>query len=348
MTGVGHIALGECSLAAVFGLPGPATAAVVEVLQAITRVACRDSVVVEVNSPEDWDAACGARQPFIALSQYPLPDLLRHPEFSLVPVICVASDPLRSVAHLLGDRLSDVGAVRSVSASLSCLLGRWPRDELDLQAQNARNLSLFLTRLAQLGGVNVRLSDIERIELQAGELAERLADICGEQQTAPLPANSLWTLAAAALPQLRDPHRGLVEATWLGPLFLLGDFPDTWMRGPVDLSGPARCVLYGPYLHLPPGHWRTRLVVGLAGHDGREPFTVEIVCGEVIARGTFCAEGSGLFEVEMEFVHRDPHVPIELRLFLDVGAIYGWLSRFEISLELREGYEVSETVSSPA
>jgi len=332
------IALDEYALAVVFGLPGPTTTAVVDVLQAIARIAREDSTVVEVDSVQDWEAASAAGKPFIAVSHYPLPDLQRHPEFRQMPAIAVSADPMRSVAHLLEEQLSDIGAVRSVSASVSCLLDKGMLDEAETRSQNARSLTLFLTRLADLSGVHIGLSDVERIEIQAGELADRLDSICAPRQTAPLPANSLWALAAAALPQRRDPCRGdrRIQAMWLGPLFLLGDIPDTWMRGPVDLSGPARCVLYGPYLHLPRGQWDARLILGLAGHDGTESFTVEIVCGDVIAKGSFSAEGSGLFEVGMEFAHRDPHMPIEFRLFLDVGAIYGWLSRFEVCLELRE------------
>lgn len=337
-----QIALDECALAVVFGPPGPTTAAVVELLQAVVRGGRKDSIVAEVDTQQDWEAACAAGNPFIAVSQYPLPDLLRDPDFSRTPAIAVTADPMHSVAHLVEEQLSDIGAVRSVSASISCLLDKWALDETEARAQNARNLVLFLTRLAEASGVNVSLADIERIELQAGQLADRLADICARKQTGPLPANnSLWALAAAALPQRRDPCRGdgRIQTMWLGPLFLLGDVPDTWMRGPVDLSGPARCVLYGPYLHLPPGHWSARLVLGLAGHDGVEAFTVEIVCGDVIAKGRFSTEGSGLFEVGMDFIHRDPHIPIEFRLFLDAGAIFGWLSRFEVCLELRERNE---------
>lgn len=338
MTRDEQIALDECALTVVLGTPGPAIAAVVEMLQAITRAARQDSVVVEVDSLQDWEAACAAGHPFIAVSQYPSPDLLRDLEFCRTPAIMVVADPMRSVAHLLEERLSDIGAVRSVSASIACLLDRWTLDETEARAQNAPGFALFLARLAESSGVNVSFSDIERIELQAGELADRLVDIGTQKQTAPLPANSLWALAAAALPRLCDPRRGdsRIQTMWLGPLFLLGDCPDTWMRGPVDLSGPARCVLYGPYLHLPPGRWSARLVLGLAGHDGTESFTVEIVCGEVIAKGSFSAQGSGLFEVRMDFTHRDPQIPIEFRLFLDAGAIYGWLSRFEVGLELCE------------
>jgi hypothetical protein len=323
--------MSEHSLAVVFGLPSAVTLAIAEMLLTIARVARQDSFVTEVDSLQGFEVACATGQPFVAVSQFPSMELLKHLDAELVPEIVISADPMRSVAHVLRDQ-SEVGAVRSVSASISCLFSKLTQHGSEIQERNAKSLAVFFKRTAALVGAECNGAHSDRIDLQAIELAERFAGMCVRQSVQQLPANSLWPLAAAALPTDFLHSGGRVEVTWPGRLFLLGDFPDTWMQGPIDISGPARCLLYGPYLHLPAGHWNVQLVIGVAGHDGRQAFVVEVVCAEVVAKGSFSIEGSGLFEIEMDFVHRDPNTPLEIRLFLDVGAIYGWVSRFEVSL----------------
>ena len=62
------------------------------------------------------------------------------------------------------------------------------------------------------------------------------------------------------------------------------------------------------------------------------PITQRKTRSETIATGRFHCDGDGAFEVCIEFMHRDPHFPLELRLFLDTGAIYGSLADFGVGL----------------
>jgi hypothetical protein len=78
----------------------------------------------------------------------------------------------------------------------------------------------------------------------------------------PPPADELATIRALALPYQQLAHgRPMGAAAWPLELFLDWDRPGCFLRGPIDLTGPARFIVCGPYLHLPIGRWRARFVL---------------------------------------------------------------------------------------
>jgi hypothetical protein len=309
--------------------------AAAEVLQTITLAAHQQCAIIEANSMLDWERICSVNRKVIAISQYPSPEFTTYIEDSGIPTILVVDSPLQSVAYLVGERQSDAIAVRAISASFSCLARKFTQNESETQSSNSRNLTEFLIRLAKIGGIEVSEAELDRVELQAIELASRFYGLAKHGVGISPQMNGACALAEVVLPRWGDLQRSGCGARveWPASTFFLGDLPDTPMWEPVDLAGPARCILYGPYLHLPSGQWKASMKVGLAGYDGGQSFMVEVVCREVIAKGRFRCDGVGLFEIQVDFVHLSPHVPIELRLFLDAGAIYGSLSCFEVSLK---------------
>jgi hypothetical protein len=311
------------------------TTIAVTVLQAMAEFALQQCAVVQTNTLDDWKNACRAGTRFVAISQYPSPDLCKRIELLAIPVIIVAGNPLQSLTHLLYERHSGANAVRAISASFSCLAHMLRQGHVEIEAANAENMTAFFVRLTELSGVNSNDLNFERAEERAAELTSEF-DIRRAGETEASLVNR--TLAKETLSQLGHLEQLGTGASigWPGSAFLLGDFPDTPMRGSFDLTGPARCVLYGPYLHLPPGYWNVSMVIGLSRYEGRQMFAVEVVCDEVVAKGCFCAHGAGLHRVDIEFLHCNPHVPVELRIFLSEGAIDGFLDRFDVSLILSE------------
>ena len=327
----------------VFGLPSSATLGAAEVLRTISRAAREDCTVQQVNSLEEWEQAVSTGAPFIALSQYPSPELRSHIEHSAVPAVMILDNPLHAMTHLGSNgQQTDVGAVRAISASFACLSDMLALSESDILLSNTRNLAGFLVRLAEISGITPKLADLQRVETQSHALATRLG-IFGQDTLSKPVSGFLSELVVAALPELRDVRNSDrdIRVVWPSSTFLKGDNPDTPMSSPVELAGPSRCVLYGPYLHLLQGHWIARLTLELEGYDGYQNFAVEVVCGDVIGKGRFHCRGVGQFEVLLNFVHRRPHIPLEFRLFLNSGAICGSLTRFDVSLQ-RSGTDALE------
>ena len=337
MTDTAHIVRDSTVLAVVFGLPGPRTRTAAAALQTIIQIARQECVSAEVNSVQDWDKACAAGRNVVVISQYPSPEICKQVARSGIPALIMVDEPLQAATLLAADLPSDIVAIRAVSASVACLGTLFGQGDEIIGQSNASNLDAFIVRVADQYDVNLSSQDLERVEFHVAELS-RLGVVFADLPDVVEPTTRLSELAMAVLPKFGNPEEeGLAASVeWPSSLFLLGDSPDTQMQGPVDLAGPARCVLYGPYMHLPSGRWSALVTLELADCFGDRPFTLEIVCGDVIAKGRFYCEGSGAFETRLDFEHRDPHVPIELRLFQDAGEISGAITGFDINLQLKD------------
>jgi hypothetical protein len=114
--------------------------------------------------------------------------------------------------------------------------------------------------------------------------------------------------------------------TWPFSVFLSGDRPNERASIMTEMTGRARHIYYGPYLHLPPGHWEGELVVGFSQDAVGSAFTLE-VCSNggstLIARARFRASRPGLFRGTFVFSLANVQDPIELRFSNDQGAIEG-------------------------
>ena len=96
-------------------------------------------------------------------------------------------------------------------------------------------------------------------------------------------------------------------------------------RGPIDLTGPARAVIYGPYLHLPVGSWIVRVEFEIDGAVSGVEAATDVVTTEVVVEKLFDMPEKGIFAYELAFGVVDPHRPIEIRLFTKRSAIEGLL-----------------------
>jgi len=107
------------------------------------------------------------------------------------------------------------------------------------------------------------------------------------------------------------------------------------IEGPVDLTGPARYLMFGPLLHLPPGRWRASIVFRVDDN-----LSGNTLMSDVVADNQICNTGegvlppSGVFSFEIDFVVRDPRLPVAVRLATRSGAIEGTLEL--LSAEVRE------------
>jgi hypothetical protein len=120
---------------------------------------------------------------------------------------------------------------------------------------------------------------------------------------------------------------------WPTKIFFSGDRLEAPAPLAADLTGGARILYYGPYLHLPAGRWTVRMIVGFSAGSRGTPFSVEVYGGNLLARAIMVAEAKGIFNASFEFTHDAPYEAIEIRLRTDRGAIEGQfaLGRVELS-----------------
>jgi len=135
-------------------------------------------------------------------------------------------------------------------------------------------------------------------------------------------AESWRTLCAAVASYV-----GLTEGQWpqqiVWPLALFHRPDGRPWRAPIDLTGPARVVLYGPYLHLPVGQWTARVEFEIDGAVSGVEASTDVVVNEVVTEKTFEMPAKGIFAYELSFRVENPHQWVEIRLFIKKSAIEG-------------------------
>jgi hypothetical protein len=120
--------------------------------------------------------------------------------------------------------------------------------------------------------------------------------------------------------------RGRRRIEWPTEMWLDAARPGQLLRGPIDMVGPARYVLYGPYFHLPAGAWIAEVVIELADNRSGNRLCADIFSGEVLGGVVMPLMASGVFVFSIPFRLIDPFLPVELRFQLLEGAIEGRLA----------------------
>jgi hypothetical protein len=67
----------------------------------------------------------------------------------------------------------------------------------------------------------------------------------------------------------------LGDLVWAPNLFIVGD-THQWLTGPIDITGRSRCLIYGPYIRLPPGRWNADVTVAFAELGGSKDFIIDV------------------------------------------------------------------------
>jgi hypothetical protein len=92
----------------------------------------------------------------------------------------------------------------------------------------------------------------------------------------------------------------------------------------IELTGPARCLIWGPYLHLPPGEWVARVEFEVRENWTGNSLQAEIYDGvDIMAIVRTNLPSEGLFSFELPFSLPVCDRRLEIRLNLMKGAIEG-------------------------
>ncbi len=211
------------------------------------------------------------------------------------------------------------------AAELESLIGRVSLSlGFSLTSQNVQNI---LALYGQVDGAGHRaLSDIidERVEhtIEARDAAARLSN--SDRDLVRNAASSYDPLMLGQAVQ---------RITWPVAMYLNGQKPHHALSGPVELTGPARALSFGPYMHLPQGTWRADVAFTV-----RENYSGNILVVDVMADNGIAVVGkcplptSGTFNTQLTFEVNRPHQPVEVRIFIASGAIEGEFELVDITL----------------
>ena len=106
----------------------------------------------------------------------------------------------------------------------------------------------------------------------------------------------------------------LNKLDWPPFALLRPEFPDRLTVGPIDLTGPARFIYYGPYFALPRGRWLAEMVIEVSDCYSDNQNCDRRRFGRSSCGGQDETSGAAEFTVaRLAFDIRTPSNPIEIR-----------------------------------
>ncbi|OCJ07058.1 hypothetical protein A6U86_08200 [Rhizobium sp. AC27/96] len=339
-----------------FGMPGVMSSWGVAAVHALAREAFGEYTIITTDTIEDLKQHVQSRSGThaVLVSQFPEARLSELIVRINVPFLLCLEDPIDAVSYLArATDQRDFGLVRAVSASLACL---------EPLASASAGLVLRRNDIGQRSSIDLLLKKIDEhfsTELTFEQISSALRHVgMGSPEAAsgtgvpkleeaaaavivgyltpkeevPELSESLRELAGKVLRPLQFGHSeaAIPSIFWPRETFLAGDRLGEGLDSSLDLTGGARCLIYGPYLHLPPGRWDAKFFFEVEEDCHGQIFTLEIHAKELLGKLRVCPQGTGPFETAVPVEVLDPRTPIEIRLMMDSGAIEGRLSAWSI------------------
>jgi hypothetical protein len=117
---------------------------------------------------------------------------------------------------------------------------------------------------------------------------------------------------------------------------------------PVDLTGRARVVIYGPGINLPPGAWSANVALGLSAETAGMSFLLEVYAGRQLSYNRIASVGAQVLEVAVPFiVDTVLDRSIEIRVISERAAFDGRLALGQVTLipQKKAGSDVRDYLS---
>lgn len=306
----------------------------------LLRSAAAEPRVIGVDTVSD-----GARE-LLRLPRDSLLIVMRQPEIALAdaliasetPFLLVLDEPSRCVGSLIDDHGYDApSAIRYTANALGalCRLATAPKALIVRPGQERDGAGLAIA-LAEHFALNLprETAGIVAQSAQVSAAAARTLDgPClttkrgGSDRMAKAPATS-----ASALKGALDPlwtaltGEAATSLFWHKDLFFHGDEPSQPPPSEIDVSGPARCLVFGPYIRLAEGAWTCFLKVSLNEAGAGLRLVAEAIGGAPLNRAVFDLSEPGLFEIEFPFVVINADAPVEIRISSAQAAFEGGLT----------------------
>lgn len=249
-------------------------------------------------------------------------DAVRNGDLCAVVVI---GDPVSCLVALVGSGHTPQEGARALSAAAAALVV-WA-DWMTIRLRP--DMTIGEATAAILGGMGIAADTAPAAPITEWDAASSLADVAASL-AAPAPdvsgrAAEIQTLAREVVgPLFAAATTGIRQAvTWSRACLFWGDHPGEKLPRIVDLTGPARVLAYGPYFHLPPGGWTVRATLAFSPAAVGTPFAVELRSDALLGQGRFKLGAAGVFAASFPAEVRSAHVPNEIRVITEIGAIDG-------------------------
>jgi hypothetical protein len=294
---------------------------------------------IELDSDEATSRFLANPPPGAALvvAHYPRTALIEHSRREALPVVLALDEPDQCVAFHLenaGGTLHD--ALRPLSQSLSLIAGfaGLSQKTVIIGADRGRTAEVIIARMAsalsvgKAGQLAVKAmtalavapdmtvgQSIEKLALHGASLQPRIDGLEDyERATIGQVTGGIFDLCLG---------RDASEIVWHYEFFYDGGTFTSPAPMMIDMAGPARCIYYGPFLHLPAGRWDARIFLGFSNEVSETHVKVDIFTDDIVENFVGKVTRGGIYTMPVTFDVVDPRQPIQLRVFIDRGEIEG-------------------------
>ncbi len=306
----------------------------------MSSVVFGDFDYVSVSTSQEFATALSNRQKAHMNFFTDCPDrrLVEAFERTRLPFLAVTEDPRDVTGFIMRERsLNWQQAVRLTNltfATTSVLF----ESQLALRISRSDGLTIreFLERLTAHLRVEVgqdHLDEISRRLNPTGDSSSSIEDAVLSQVAHAAPMGQALAISEEErltieplLASMRATERGAPTSfSWPSDLFIGSAGPAELLRQPIEMLGPARCLLYGPYLHLPLGHWEVTLIMEVEENFSGNVVDVDIFHGEILHLESFRLPVSGRMALITKFPINESREPVQIRVIQREGAIEGLL-----------------------
>lgn len=336
-------------LLSLFGTPSPLTYWTLHVLRIMAQTIDPDTAFIHASRSSEWDCAWQSleersRRNIVFFADCPDMAIANSILSQGLPAIVAADDPGDLVAFIAASRQWGIDqASRLASQSLSAL------------AAFSTGKSIWKVRNSAYGFIledYVRaISNVYGLCLNGGQIKQvlhQLASAGMDAVTHQVGDEILKCVPFARRPGgydvagtdvfdsdrlLRKQYDALLlgqelnHIVWPGSVFIDHDRPGHPLSGLQQLMGPARLLIYGPYLHLPAGSWEARVEFDVYDNYSGNRIQADVLSGaqDLLTAVTTLLPAQGAFAFVLRFDVTEPLLPLEIRVGILEGAIEGTL-----------------------
>jgi hypothetical protein len=244
-------------------------------------------------------------------------------------LVVALEDPRRALADVVASGMEFTEAVRYVArscASLSACGEMTSALVVDATTERRAPVEIVGAIAAHLG-----------VALDPGDIVRIVEGLAEDGMAPPAPGADGWWST------LDEEHRA--QATGALDFYAAATgrsaAPIVWERGlftiqeerpvpsyspairPADITGRPRCLIYGPYITLPPGSWSAAIALGFSREAAEIPYLVEIVADRQLAAARI-EPGAGHFrEVHLDFTIEAVDQWLQVRIHNERAAFDG-------------------------
>ncbi|WP_137129515.1 hypothetical protein [Rhizobium sp. FY34] len=336
------------TLVATFGPPGAFVHWSLYALNTMTGILLGNYDYVSVATVQDFRTALASRQSNNVHLYTDAPERGLSSAFiqGRMPFLALNEDPADIIGFML--RTYDMDwkqAVRQTNLSFAATSELFVSPmALRISRSNGLTIGHFIRQVLQHLGLEASDEQFDHIVqrlLPDGTPASKVEEAILSQIANSAPIGTGLDLSGPELRIVEALHvsmrrgengEGPGEFRWPAELLLGKGGMDELLDQPIEMVGPARCLVYGPYLYLPIGVWELTLALEVDENGSGNSIDVDVFHGVVLHMETFKLPAKGRMALIIKFSVTEGREPVQIRVIQREGAIEGKLHIGDIQI----------------